>query len=603
MLKSKTVLFIQFIGLMIFSGPVFAEEKVVSTETVKTKIVCSNETDTKSLRHTLLTGDTTNSVEVVRLDLDKDGDPDIIERWWNGKRVRWFDENDDMKNTDSAGDPAGDCVQVDRDSDGFYDGPNDMNIKWVDDDNDGDADVQVIGINPNINSGRSQVYMIFVDEDDDNVHGYIDWQTFDFPCWRFTGTTNFSPDYNGDSVFLKMHSPPFNISDPRYNWENPFAFFDTDKDGCTEMAIRFCDRPFSDPDSKLQQSKFDGKIEEAFIAYDLDNDAQKGNEMDYDMSLRFSGGEMLDYNQYVNKHPTLKAPDWVLPYFRFTNWREIDELIYVPHNQCHEQIFKPKWGDAYLVFDEDDDDHRWERVEMYYPGDPYSTARWGKGKKNGGLCGHVQSDTLGDRGEFDTDFSGSGKLYIGKWDNKIHLSGAEWGAWTVDYKAEYWGSHPVTGNSSPKKAEKVTEVVHYKDTDNNGFFDEISYDYDGDKNIDLTISLLDYEGKDVGKLIVPVDKKWEGMHELFNKIATDSWREAVSIYRAVWKKGLNTAELDDLAIASSTGEKYNNAYWLKEKVFRMLYQKTQSKEIKRLLCQYYFTGDIDKLIDFISNTH
>jgi hypothetical protein len=39
----------------------------------------------------------------------------------------------------------------------------------------------------------------------------------------------------------------------------------------------------------------------------------------------------------------------------------------------------------YFVFDEDDDDHRWERVEMYYPmhgfGGPkeidlYSTKKW-----------------------------------------------------------------------------------------------------------------------------------------------------------------------------------------------------------------------------------
>ena len=30
--------------------------------------------------------------EIVRLDINNDGQPDIIERWWNGKRVRWLDD-------------------------------------------------------------------------------------------------------------------------------------------------------------------------------------------------------------------------------------------------------------------------------------------------------------------------------------------------------------------------------------------------------------------------------------------------------------------------------------------------------------------------------
>jgi len=97
------------------------------------------------------------------------------------------------------------------------------------------------------------------------------------------------------------------------------------------------------------------------------------------------------------------------------------------------------------VFDEDDDDHRWERVEMYYPmhgfGGPkeidlYSTKRWLRSNYAGedmvapserpGISGHPQADSLGDRGEFDEDNSGGGKLYVGVFDRKLHLAGAEW---------------------------------------------------------------------------------------------------------------------------------------------------------------------------------
>ncbi|HEU5133448.1 MAG TPA: hypothetical protein VFT26_15135, partial [Pyrinomonadaceae bacterium] len=41
----------------------------------------------------------TPSDEIVRLDINHDGKPDILERWWNGKRVRWLDENGDMLST------------------------------------------------------------------------------------------------------------------------------------------------------------------------------------------------------------------------------------------------------------------------------------------------------------------------------------------------------------------------------------------------------------------------------------------------------------------------------------------------------------------------
>jgi rhamnogalacturonyl hydrolase YesR len=565
--------------------------------------ICLPETDPNSPRRSRLQLDNPLSGEVVRIDADGDGDPDILETWWNWKCSRWFDENDDMKEIDLRGDMVDDSVQIDRDGDGYYDGPDDMNIDWVDNDNDGDADLQVIAINPSKTQPAIQAasshYMIFEDVDDDNVHGYINWENFDFPCWRFTGKGNFSPDYNGNSIFLKEHLPAFAISDPRYNWENPFAFYDFDDDGATEMAIRFCDGKIQDSDS---QWHYDGLLEESFVTYDLDNDAQRNNEMDYDMTLRFADGKKLDYNRFINKFPKLKAADWILPYFRYTNWRMIDELVYVPHGKCYDEIFKPEWGRVWLVFDEDDDDHRWERVEMYYPGDPYITSRWGENKGRG-LPGHPQSDTLGDRGEYDEDYSGKGKLYIGKWDGKIHLYGAEWGAWLVDYGARYWGSWPVTGDSSPERADKVEELIQYYDTNENGFFDRITYDYDGDKKVDFEVSLLKYKDEknpepDKCEIIEPSAEKWQGMHELFQEISEKSWQEALFLYRVIWKKGLNTAELDDLAICSSTNEKYEHAFWLKEKILRRILPRIDGKNSESVL-KFYYTGDIKGLALFL----
>jgi hypothetical protein len=589
-----------------------APEAKPSEKRVQT--ACLPEKDENSPRKSKLTGDKS---QIIRTDLDGDGDPDVLECWWNGKRARWIDENDDMKPSDVRGDMVGDSVQIDRDGDGYYDGPDDMNIKWVDDDNDGDPDAEIVTMNPSptqprISSGSSH-YMVYIDNDDDNVNAYINWDNFDFANWRTTGAGNFSPDYNGNATFLKQHIPPWIVTDPRYNWENPFCFYDFDNDGCTEMSIRLLDTT-RDEESKIESGDplrtYNKQINEGYVSYDLDNDSQKGNEMDYDMTLRFASkegkGEKIDYSDFHNKHPNMKAPQWALPLFRYPNWRKIDEFIYVPLEKAYDELFKPKWAECWLVFDEDDDDHRWERVEMYYPTtNVYSTARWDKDKKGGGLDAHVQSDTLGDRGEWDLDNSGGGKLYIGRWDKKIHLLGAETGAWSVDYGAKYWGSSPVNGDSSPLKAPTVEEIVQYKDTDNNGFFDQVTFDYDGDQKVDLTINLLELKTDknphpDVAEIISPAELKWQGMHELYIKISNDSFQDALTMYRAAWKKGYTNKELEDLAIASSTAEKYDHGYWLKEKLFRMIdLDLAKSKEQRNRFRTAYWLGDMKGVVEVI----
>ena len=85
--------------------------------------------------------------------------------------------------------------------------------------------------------------MLFLDVEKDGVLGWQDWQTFNFgnSNWDYTGTHDWLPDYHGDGLFLKIHRPPQALPDPRLNWENPFAFFDIDGDGLTEMGMRWLD--------------------------------------------------------------------------------------------------------------------------------------------------------------------------------------------------------------------------------------------------------------------------------------------------------------------------------------------------------------------------
>jgi hypothetical protein len=563
---------------------------------------------------------TNPSDEIVRLDIDHDGKPDILERWWNGKRVRWLDENGDMLPTDTRGDQVGDVMQIDKNDDGIYDSETDINIKWADNDGDGRPDLQAF-----VTQGRAwsngkfdpaeSHWMVFIDVEKDGVLGWLDWQKYDFgnDNWGYTGMTDWLPDYNGDAIFLKVHRPPQSLPDPRLNWENPFAFYDFDGDGVSEMAMRWLD-PVPPLDKDV--TKLSGVLSEAFVTFDLDNDSTKGNETDYDMSLRGAGGPGVPYGQFVHKYPALKGNPKFDGCFQWNNWRQIDELMYMPHEKSYDEFFNARWATMYFVFDEDDDDHRWERVEMYYPmhgfGGPkdidlYSTKKWRRGNyaelamagpdEKPGISGHPQADSLGDRGEFDEDNSGGGKLYVGIFDRKLHLAGAEWGAWTVDKNAEYHGGSKTP---SPKPiATRVEEVVKYTDTDNNGFLDTIEYDYDGDRTVDLRVSLLDYRTAsnphpDVVPLIDTHKEGWKGLNALFGQIASQSFQEGLMVYRAAWRRGLTTPEIDKLASASAIGERYDHGYWLKEKIFREIRKRVRGTKLEKDLTRLYYTGQFEE---------
>ena len=580
---------------------------------------CLAQNGNVELRKTALKS-TTPSDEIVRLDINHDGKPDILERWWNGKRVRWLDENGDMRPTDTRGDQVGDVMQIDKNGDGLYDSELDINIKWADNDGDGLADLQAFVTqgrewsNGKFNPANSH-WMVFIDVEKDGVLGWLDWDKFDFDNdnWGYTDKTDWLPDYHGDAVFLKVHRPPQSLPDPRLNWENPFAFYDFDGDGASEMAMRWLD-PVPALDNDV--TKLTGVLSEAFTTFDLDNDSTKGNETDYDMSLRGAGGPGVPYRQFAHKYPALKGNPKFDGCFQWNNWRQIDELMYMPHEKSYDAFFTARWASMYFVFDEDDDDHRWERVEMYYPmhgfGGPkdidlYSTKKWRRGNyaelamagpdEKPGISGHPQADSLGDRGEFDEDNSGGGKLYAGVFDRKLHLAGAEWGAWTVDKNGEFHGGSKTP---SPKPiAPRVEEVVKYTDTDNNGFLDTIEYDYDGDRKIELRVSLLDYRTSsnphpDVAPLIDTHQERWQGLNVLFGKIASQSFREALLVYHAAWRRGLTTPEMDKLASASTIGERYDHGYWLKEKIFREIRARVRGTQLEKDLTRLYYTGQFEE---------
>lgn len=546
-------------------------------------------------------------------DLDNDGDPDVLYSTINDKiSIAWIDDDDDMKYGDKEGDTDNDCLLIDRNNDNIFAGPFDFSIDWSDEDSDGIADIQLI-----VNNGGNKIrsyydwsadYMYVFDDDKDGIMHFVDWNVILMKAWDHNGCCNFFEDYHGNSTFLKMHASSFRISDLRFNWENPFIFYDVDHDGYTEMAIRLVDTPifrdsataskfiFQNIDSNYDIS-FTKKIDYAAITWDLDNDNGPSNEFDFDMSLLFKGNG-FSYEDQFHTFQKLKGLQPANSIMYDSRWREIDTLFFPDRNNALDLITtKGKWKECRLVFDEDDDCNRWERVEFYDPKDLYKI-----GTENGGLDHNKQSDAIGDRGEFDQDFSGKGSLYIGKFDGKLHLFGAEWGAWRIDQTAfsyqGFGGQYGRWGKNRLQIEPTKFALIKYEDTDNNGFIDFIKYDLDGDQSFEDSVSLITLGILDTHDLITTESLEFNKISKTFESQVNKNWGKAIEIKAIAEKYGINTNWYNFYLHPNSINQKYDFSFWLSFYLFRdLLDQSKLNKDIvlENKILYAYYSGDWSKL--------
>jgi hypothetical protein len=117
--------------------------------------------------------------------------------------------------------------------------------------------------------------------------------------------------------------------------------------------------------------------------------------------------------------------------------------------------------------------------------------------------------------------------------------------------------------------------------------------------MDLRVSLLDYRTvsnphPDVGQLIDTHKEGWKGLNAVFGKIANQSFQEALTVYRAAWRRGLTTPEIDKLAFAAAIGERYDHGYWLKEKIFREIRARVRNTPLEKDLTRLYYMGQFEE---------
>ncbi|GAA4319001.1 hypothetical protein [Compostibacter hankyongensis] len=530
----------------------------------------------------------------VYIDLDGDGDPDILKSMTKDSiPVLWVDDDDDMKEGDWEGDTDSDCLLIDRNKDGKYGSFGDLVIDWSDTDGDQLADMQVIADYPSSKTPKAWPnghYMWVLDTDHDQVFNYVDWNTFRLESWEHSGTSDFFPDYSGQSMFMKVHAATNRIADLRLNWENPFLFYDPDKDGLSEMAVRLVDPPgyFNDPKQQTnpETMRLSGKVNWVSIAVDLDNDNGTGDEFDFDFTLGFRG-EGFDYRDQVHTFKNMGGLAAADSFFLDPRFRHLDQLIYADHEHALPLIFnRGKWDQVYFVYDEDDDCHRWERVEFLDPLDPFKT-----GTRKGGIDNNPQSDPAGDRGEWDLDNSGKGQLYISRFDGRMHLYGAEWGCWRIDQEAaayQGWDRRII------KTEPKTFATVKYEDSDNNGFFDKIRYDLDGDTTFEQTVDLKSLGIDDRCELIDVSRFSYRDYTNLQKKTAEQLWQNAQAAVKAAKQYGLNTAWYAKLLSAYSVQEKYHNGYWLQFYIYKDLedlFMRKGDRTLLKALNKAYYGSD------------
>jgi hypothetical protein len=99
---------------------------------------------------------------------------------------------------------------------------------------------------------------------------------------------------------------------------------------------------------------------------------------------------------------------------------------------------------------------------------------------------------------------------------------------------------------------------------------------------------------------------WKGLNALFTRIANDSFQEGLMVYRAAWRRGLTTPEIDKLASAGAVGERYDHGYWLKEKIFRQIRARLEEvrqsertkasmwDKLEKDLARLYYTGQFEE---------
>lgn len=543
---------------------------------------------------------------------------------------------------------------VDVDHDGRYDAPGDVYMKVLDLNGDGYPEVVLYVF--------GSLCHVFFDLDCNHELCVLDWLNLvpgHLPQHEYYGRSSYLAPYHGNGCFLNGYQF---FEDPRYGAEIPIAFYDLNGDGWTDVTLRVGTDVY-----RQKPSEVDPRPVNYGIAIDLDRASNRHDPIHFDMFIRFNG-RGPDYTAFPENFPGLRGmpeADWLFE--RRMKFRtETRRFIWPYWDGYRIATDHEGWSSLRLLFDEDNDDNRWE--EMFFPYDPDDTT----------LRYDNIADCLGDRVEVDRTNRGKGRIYVGYFDRRLHLYGADSGLWTVDYLALFRGSqydkiwmddigHPelMRANEPPPVADgTLYNFVKYYDKDGDGIFDWIEYGWAEygledrtriiERHVDLTRfakrglpspeiidirvdtplsgrRLQDWKGQPYREAVPAVKAFYDRLTSRFERLAEESYREAQVLLQTAGQLNLLGQEpefiipgaetlplrerllLKDVRVKPGLGkllsppttlhDLYHKGYWIREKSFARI-RESLSKDVTALdTSEYlYYSGQIDELCRRLNRT-
>ncbi len=409
-----------------------------------------------------------------RLFIDRNGDGKHDEVWYIDPAVRHMrhtrpvlvrviDEDGDL-DAHQGGDLDSDLYVADWRADGTVDCVLDYQ------DNDGDNDLDEMGVyyyakRYGYIGGPALLGWWGRDDGDDNLLWHDVSYTYN------QGLCQYRCHFSGDEQLVE-----FGIKDGLDRWvpmfEDPFLFYDPDKDGCSEVVLRI--------------SGQEEYVESIRYSFDVDDDAFGRRTHDYDFSITALAPGTRWFKKDRKTISEMKIPAAML---ETTKLRGIATGPWMKRNCALEWANASSWARAVLTWDEMN-----ANCERNAKHDPFE--RWegviAHSSEHFPQIGGPPCSPLNKRNEVAVSGVENLRLYFDPTDRRLHLKGATEGWLHVDYDLD-------------GKADATTTYV---DDDNDGVFDRRRLDVDADGTPDA-------EWKMKGKGARELALDWEALRAFY----------------------------------------------------------------------------------------
>jgi hypothetical protein len=348
-----------------------------------------------------------------------------------------IDDDGDRQLANSGGDKDSDCYVVDYHGDGIVD----RIVDYIDNDGDNDPDEMDIRY---FTKSKLNYSWFGMDLDDDGI-------MWSLRGYEYGGPSFFEADPYGDSmIYMNKLNPKDGTWSPIS--ECPFAFYDTDCDGNSEMVVRVSAAPLNynvsaNPDyaNTSYNLPWTRDMERMGIvnvrySFDVDNGSSKQTPLHYEMGFNLVGARPYQFAGMTHYNAKRRPPQvtCVTPWEDLRNISNNFEAIETGFS-WHEN-FDDTMAIGYA--EHKDNDYRWEGVFWI----------WERRfmENTGGPC-----QKWNVRREWSGKPANKRELYYSDVDKRIHLFGAE----------EGWLQVGCFGGMGP-----LGEIRMF-DTDGNGYFD------------------------------------------------------------------------------------------------------------------------------------